>query len=249
MIDLSGKTALVSGASRGIGAAIADRLNASGAFTIGTATTPEGATRITQRLTAGAGGGGKGMVLDVSSTDSVTSLAQSLTQSNYSIDILINNAAVTKDNLMVRMTDEEWERVIETNLNSIFRLSRCFLRGMIKARAGRIINISSVVGATGNSGQTNYAATKAGIVGFTRSLAQEVGTRNITVNAVAPGFINTDMTNALADKQKEQLLQRIALRRFGEVDDIAHAVMFLASDTAAYITGHTLHVNGGMYFG
>ncbi len=247
-MDFSGKTALVSGASRGIGAAIADRLSAGGAYTIGTATTPEGATNITKRL-ANAAGGGAGIVLDISSTDSIAALARSLLDAAHTVDILINNAAITKDNLMVRMTDDDWERVIETNLNSIFRMTRCFLRGMIKAKAGRIINIGSVVGAAGNSGQTNYAATKAGLVGFTRALAQEVGVRNITVNAIAPGFIDTDMTRALTDKQKAALLQQIPLRRFGEVDDVAQAAVFLASAAAAYITGHTLHVNGGMYCG
>ena len=247
-MKLKGKIALITGASRGIGAAVASQLSADGAYTIGTATTAKGALGINQRLSAGPEGG-KGMVLDVSDAGSIATLMQSLSDAGHRISILVNNAAITRDNLLVRMSDQDWDAVIETDLTSVFRLSRHVLRAMIKAREGRIINVTSVVGYTGNAGQVNYAAAKAGIVGFTRSLARELGSRGITVNAVAPGFIDTDMTGALSDGQKQALLDQIPLRRLGEVDDIAQAVAFLASDAAAYITGQTLHVNGGLYLG
>jgi 3-oxoacyl-[acyl-carrier protein] reductase len=241
-----GKVALITGASRGIGQAIAQSLGNEGAIVIGTATTEEGASKITQTLKS-AHLSGSGIVLNVADQSSIEA-AISWIKENYGMpSILVNNAAITQDNLLLRMKEEEWTAVIETNLNSIFRVTKACLRDMLKARFGRIINISSVVGSVGNPGQVNYAAAKAGLIGFTKSLAQEVGSRDITVNAVAPGFIETDMTRRLSEEQRQLLLQRIPMQRLGQVDDIASAVVFLASNSAGYISGQTLHVNGGMY--
>ena len=243
---LKGKVALVTGASRGIGQAIALQLGRVGATVIGTATSDNGAQAISDYLrTAGIAGGG--MKLNVTDAVEVDAVISALTQAHGDIGILVNNAGITRDNLLMRMKDDEWDDIIATNLSSVFRLSRAVLRGMMKARSGRIISIASVVGAMGNAGQTNYSAAKAGIMGFTKSLAREVGSRNITVNCVAPGFIDTDMTRALPEAQRQALLAHIPLGRLGSVDDIAHAVAFLASPTADYISGTTLHVNGGMY--
>lgn len=245
-MNLNDKVALVTGASRGIGAAIAEQLGKSGAVVIGTATTEAGAEKISARL-AEQGIRGTGKVLNVTDVESVADFLKSVTEEFGAPSILINNAGITKDNLLMRMTDDEWFDVINTNLSAIYRLSKGVLRGMMKSRWGRIINISSVVGAMGNAGQSNYAATKAGVAGFARSLAAEVGSRNITVNTVAPGFIDTDMTKVLPDEQKQQLLSRIPLGRLGSPDEIAAVVLFLASDAGSYITGETIHVNGGMY--
>lgn len=246
MMSQHGKIALVTGASRGIGHAIAFALGRAGATVIGTATTAEGAQKITQAFNT-AGIVGCGMVLDVSQQSSIDSLFDAI-KKHYSMPmILVNNAAITQDNLLLRMKEEEWEKVITTNLNSIFRLSKMVLRDMLKAHWGRIINISSVVGSTGNPGQVNYAAAKAGLLGFTKALAQEVGSRNVTVNAVAPGFIDTDMTRELSGEQRDLLLQRIPMQRLGNAEDVAAMVAFLASEAAGYITGQTLHINGGMY--
>lgn len=244
----TGKVALVTGASRGIGQAIALALGRDEATVIGTATTEEGAAKITQSFEA-AGIKGSGMVLNVAQQDSIDALFANLKERVGMPAILINNAAVTQDNLLLRMKDAEWDSVIETNLNSIYRVTKACLRDMIKARWGRIINISSVVGSTGNAGQVNYAAAKAGLIGFTKSLAQEVGSRDITVNAVSPGFIDTDMTRNLPEEQRNLLLSRIPMQRLGQGEDIAAAVVFLASNAAGYITGQTLHVNGGMFMG
>lgn len=240
------KIALVTGASRGIGAAIASRLSKAGMVVIGTATTESGAQQIDERLKA-EGNAGRGMVLNVTDADSVSQLIETVTKEYGVITVLVNNAGITKDNLLMRMLDEEWFDVINTNLSAVYRLSKACLRGMLKARWGRIVNISSIVGAMGNAGQTNYSATKAGVMGFTRSLAKEIGSRNITVNAVAPGFIDTDMTRALPEEQRQALVQGIALARLGQPDEIASVVEFLCSDGAAYITGETIHVNGGLY--
>lgn len=241
-----GKVALITGASRGIGQAIAQSLGNEGAIVIGTATTEEGASKITEALKS-AHLSGSGIVLNVADQSSIEA-AISWIKENYGMpSILVNNAAITQDNLLLRMKEEEWTTVIETNLNSIFRVTKACLRDMLKARFGRIINISSVVGSVGNPGQVNYAAAKAGLIGFTKSLAQEVGSRDITVNAVAPGFIETDMTRRLSEEQRQLLLQRIPMQRLGQVEDIASAVVFLASNSAGYISGQTLHVNGGMY--
>jgi 3-oxoacyl-[acyl-carrier protein] reductase len=240
------KIALVTGASRGIGQAIALKLGQQGAIVIGTATTEEGADRITKALQQQQVQG-CGIVMNVVNPESVEQ-AMELIKKNYkSPDILINNAAVTQDNIMLRMKAEEWSSVIETNLNSLYRVTRNCLRDMVKARWGRIISIGSVVGSTGNIGQVNYATAKAGLLGFTKALALEVGSRNITVNAVSPGFIDTDMTRELSEESRELLVQRIPLQRIGSVEDVASAVCFLVSDAANYITGQTLHVNGGMY--
>ncbi len=244
--DLSGELALVTGASRGIGAGIADALAGAGATVIGTATTPAGAQDISARL-AGAGRRGRGIVLDVTRPEDVTGAQKDVETREGPVTILVNNAGIARDNLVMRMKDEEWDAVIATNLSAAFHLSRAFLRGMLKARHGRIINIASVVGATGNAGQANYAASKAGLTGLTRSLAREVGSRGITVNVVAPGFIATDMTSALSEEQRQALLTQVPLQRLGSVADVAYAVLFLASPAAAYVTGETLHVNGGMY--
>jgi len=247
-MPLSNEIALVTGASRGIGKAIAGVLGRRGATVIGTATSVGGAGGISEALSA-AGISGTGHVLNVTDPDSIAELLKKVQDEFGAPTILVNNAGITRDNLMMRMKDEEWNEVIETNLTSAFRMSKACLRGMMKARHGRIIMISSVIGATGNPGQANYAATKAGVIGFAKSLAREIGSRGITVNAVAPGFIDTDMTRALPDEQREALLGQIALGRLGDVADIANAVAFLASADAAYITGETIHVNGGMYMG
>ncbi|HXC08863.1 MAG TPA: 3-oxoacyl-ACP reductase FabG [Steroidobacteraceae bacterium] len=241
---LNGEIALVTGATRGIGAAIADRLSREGARVIGTATTPEGAARISESLAAR---GGRGAVLDVVKPDSVAALLEDIEAKEGAIGILCNNAGITRDTLLLRMKEEDWNAVIDTNLASVFRMSKAVLRGMMKARKGRIVSITSVVGLTGNPGQANYAAAKAGIIGFTKSLAREVGSRGITVNAIAPGFIDTDMTRALAEAQRASLNAQIPLGRLGQPADIAAAVAFLCSADGAYITGETLHVNGGMY--
>jgi 3-oxoacyl-[acyl-carrier protein] reductase len=241
---LNGEIALVTGASRGIGAAIAERLCSDGARVIGTATTPEGAARITETLAAR---GGRGAVLDVISQESIDALIGDIEAKEGSVGILCNNAGITRDTLLLRMKQDDWDAVIQTNLASVFRLSKAVLRGMMKARKGRIVSITSVVGLTGNPGQANYAAAKAGIIGFTKSLAREVGSRGITANAIAPGFIDTDMTRALNEAQHAALNAQIPLGRLGQPADIAGAVAFLCSADGAYITGETLHVNGGMY--
>jgi 3-oxoacyl-[acyl-carrier protein] reductase len=241
---LNGEIALVTGASRGIGAAIAHRLSGDGARVIGTATTQEGASRISESLSAQ---GGRGAVLDVTRQDSIEALIKDIEAKEGSIGILCNNAGITRDTLLLRMKQEDWDSVLQTNLASVFRLSKAVLRGMMKARKGRIISITSVVGLTGNPGQANYAAAKAGIIGFTKSLAREVGSRGITANAIAPGFIDTDMTRGLNEAQRTTLNSQIPLGRLGQPADIAGAVAFLCSADGAYITGETLHVNGGMY--
>lgn len=241
---LQGDIALVTGASRGIGAAIADELAARGAKVIGTATSETGAQAITQRLSAH---GGEGRVLDVTDGASVEGLIESIVKEHGGLSILVNNAGITRDQLLMRMKDEDWQAIMDTNLTSVYRTSKAVMRTMMKARKGRIINIASVVGVTGNPGQTNYAAAKAGIIAFSKSLAREVGSRGITVNVVAPGFIDTDMTRSLGDEQRKALEGTIALGRLGAPADIAQAVAFLASPAANYITGETLHVNGGMY--
>jgi 3-oxoacyl-[acyl-carrier protein] reductase len=243
---LQGQVALVSGATRGIGRAIALRLGAQGAKVIGTSTSADGAQSISDYLAA-AGAGGKGAVLDVNDGAAVEALVAEIEKEFGAVGILVNNAGITQDNLAMRMKELEWDAVIDTDLKSVFRLSRAVLRGMMKARAGRIINITSVVGSSGNPGQINYAAAKAGIAGMARSLAQEIASRNITVNCVAPGFIDTDMTRALNEQQRAAILGRIPLARLGTAEDVAAAVAFLASPQAGYITGTTLHVNGGMY--
>ncbi|QEY14876.1 3-oxoacyl-ACP reductase FabG [Cellvibrio sp. KY-GH-1] len=245
-MSLNDKVALVTGASRGIGAAIAEQLGKAGATVIGTATSQSGAEKISARFTE-LGIRGVGKVLNVTDADSVANLLKEVGDEFGAPAILVNNAGITKDNLLMRMSDEEWFDVINTNLSAIYRLSKGVLRGMMKARWGRIINISSVVGAMGNPGQSNYAATKAGVSGFARSLAAEVGSRNITVNTVAPGFIDTDMTKVLPEEQKQQLMSRIPLGRLGAPEEIASVVVFLASDAGSYISGETIHVNGGMY--
>ncbi|GAB2611439.1 3-oxoacyl-ACP reductase FabG [Novilysobacter erysipheiresistens] len=243
-LPLTGEIALVTGASRGIGAAIADELAAQGATVIGTATSEAGAKAIGERLSAG---GGHGRVLDVAAPDSITTLVDAIGKDIGAISILVNNAGITRDNLLMRMKDEDWQAIIDTNLTSVFRTSKAVMRSMMKARRGRIVNIASVIGVTGNAGQANYAAAKAGIIAFSKSLAKEIGSRGVTVNVVAPGFIDTDMTRALPEDAKDAMLGQIALGRFGEPADIARAVAFLAGPSAAYITGETLHVNGGMY--
>lgn len=237
------KIAIVSGASRGIGRAIAEKLAADGFFVVGTATSEGGAEAISAYLAEQ----GKGFKLNVADADSIESFIKTVSDAYGTPAVLVNNAGITRDNLLMRMKDEEWDDIINTNLTSIFRMSKAVLRGMMKVRYGRIINISSVVGSTGNAGQANYAAAKAGMVGFAKSLAKEVGSRGITVNTVAPGFIDTDMTKELSEELKKSLLGSIALGRLGQPQEIAHAVSFLASEQAAYITGETLHVNGGMY--
>ncbi len=241
---LKGEIALVTGASRGIGAAIADTLSAHGATVIGTATTQSGAEAIGARLTAQ---GGVGRALDVNAPGAIEALVEAVSKEFGAVSILVNNAGITRDNLLMRMKDEDWQAVIDTNLTSIYRASKAVMRGMMKARRGRIVNIASVIGATGNAGQANYAAAKAGVIGFSKSLAKEIGSRGVTVNVVAPGFIETDMTRDLPEDARETMLGQIALGRLGAPQDIADAVLFLASPAAAYITGETLHVNGGMH--
>jgi 3-oxoacyl-[acyl-carrier protein] reductase len=240
------KVALVTGASRGIGSAIADSLAAAGYRVVGTATSEKGAAAITERLHEF---DGAGMVLDVANAASVATLLKEIGERLGAPAILVNNAGITRDNLLMRMKEDEWNDVINTNLTALYRMSKAVLRGMMRARWGRIVNVTSVVGSMGNAGQSNYAATKAGSAGFARSLARELGSRSITVNAVAPGFIDTDMTRELADAQREAMLQQIPLGRLGAPDEIAAVVAFLCSDAAAYITGETIHVNGGMYMG
>ena len=243
---LEGKIVLVTGATRGIGKAIALTLGSSGATVIGTATSKLGADNISKMLVDNEISG-KGVVLNVIDNDQISSSVKSVNEDFGPIDILINNAGITKDNILLRMKEDEWEDIINTNLSSIYKMSKSVLRGMIKKRSGRIISITSVVGAMGNAGQSNYAAAKAGMIGFTKSLAREVGVRGITVNAIAPGFIETDMTDSLPDDQKEALASQIPMGRLGTADEIAQAVLFLAGDGSSYITGQTLHVNGGMY--
>lgn len=246
MSTLNGKIALVTGASRGIGQAIALKLASQGAFVFGTATSQKGAAAIdalfeTEQLS------GKGLVLDVTNNEQIEQMMDFFSENNQNPSILVNNAGITADNLLLRMEDDEWYNVIETNLNSIYKMSKACIKPMFRARWGRIISVGSVVGSSGNSGQVNYTAAKAGLIGFSKSLAQEIGSRNITVNVVSPGFIATDMTNGLPDMVKSELLKRIPLRTLGQPEDIAEAVAFLASDSAKYITGETIHVNGGMY--
>ncbi|AZG09216.1 3-oxoacyl-ACP reductase FabG [Pigmentiphaga sp. H8] len=245
-MELQGKVALVTGASRGIGKAIAAELAARGATVIGTATTQAGADTITEAL-GGFPAKGRGVVLQVNDAAAVDALVDEIGKADGGLHILVNNAGITRDTLAMRMKDEDWSAVIDTNLTAVFRLSRAVMRGMMKAKWGRIINVTSVVGASGNAGQANYAAAKAGVAGMTRALARELGSRNITVNCVAPGFIDTDMTRALGDEQTGALLGQIPLGRLGRPEDIAHSVAFLASPGAGYVTGATLHVNGGMY--
>ena len=241
---LQGEIALVTGASRGIGAAIADTLAAQGATVVGTATTDGGAQAIGERL---APLGGHGRRLDVTDGAAIDALVEAIAKEFGPVSILVNNAGITRDNLLMRMKDEEWSSILDTNLGSVYRTSKAVMRGMMKARKGRIVNIASVVGVTGNPGQTNYAAAKAGIIAFSKSLAKEIGSRGITVNVVAPGFIDTDMTRALPENAREALVGQIALGRLGAAQDIADAVAFLAGPGAGYVTGETLHVNGGMY--
>ena len=243
---MENKIALITGASRGIGQAIALKLGHDGAIVVGTATTQSGADAISQYLEK-AGITGMGIALNVNNVDQIDDAFKIIREKFGEIEILVNNAGVTRDNLLARMKDEEWDEIMDTDLKSVFRLSRAVLRPMMKARSGRIINISSVVGSIGNAGQSNYAAAKAGMFGFSKSLAREVGSRNITVNCIAPGFIDTDMTRALSDEQRQNLIQHVPLGRLGCSEEVAAAVAFLASPVAGYITGTTLHVNGGMY--
>ena len=246
MNSFEGKIVLVTGASRGIGQAIALTLGHAGATVIGTATSDKGADAISTKLKDN-NIAGQGLTLNVTNNDQITEVMSTIVENYGSVDILVNNAGITRDNLLMRMKEEEWDDIMNTNLSSVFKMSKAVLRGMMKKKAGRIISIASVVGAMGNAGQTNYAAAKAGIMGFTKSLAREVGTRGITVNAVAPGFIQTDMTDALPEEQKASLASQIPLGRLGSPDEIASAVLFLAGEGGAYITAQTLHVNGGMY--
>ncbi len=244
-MQMSKKIALVTGASRGIGRAIAEKLVTDGFFVLGTATSENGASAISAYLADN----GKGLVLNVAESESIAAVMKAITDEYGVPAVLVNNAGITRDNLLMRMKDEEWDDIINTNLTSVFRMSKAVLRGMMKAKTGRIINIGSVVGSTGNAGQTNYATAKAGLLGFTKSMAKEVGSRGITVNTVAPGFIDTDMTKELNDDVKTAILGGIPLARLGNPEEIAHAVSFLASEGASYITGETLHVNGGMFMG
>ncbi|NIL93711.1 MAG: 3-oxoacyl-ACP reductase FabG [Woeseiaceae bacterium] len=239
---LEGEVALVTGASRGIGAAIAQALQTAGATVVGTATSESGAAAITAAL----GDSGRGIVLDIADDDSVAAAVKDIQGTEGSPTIVVNNAGITRDNLLMRMKPEEWDDVLSTNLSGVYRVSKACLRGMMKAKKGRIINIASVIGVMGNAGQANYAAAKAGIIGFSKSLAREIGSRNITVNVVAPGFIDTDMTRVLPEDQRDAMLAQVPLGRLGDGDDIAGAVVFLASPAGSYITGETLHVNGGM---
>ena len=246
MSDLQGKIALVTGASRGIGKAIATQLAEQGAIVIGTATSDAGAAAITEYLQAS---GGKGMTLNVTEPGASEALVKAITDEFGAVEILVNNAGITRDNLLMRMKDDEWQAIMDTNLTSIFSLSKAVLRGMMKKRCGRIVNVGSVVGSSGNAGQANYAAAKAGVIGFSKSLAREVASRGITVNVVAPGFIDTDMTKALSDEQREAIFKDIPANRLGQPEEVAATVAFLVSDGAAYISGETIHVNGGMYMG
>jgi len=246
MLAIDGKVALVTGATRGIGKAIALQLASQGAIVIGTATSESGAQSISAALKE-AGNTGTGMVLNVSDADSVATTLKAVVEAYGAPAILVNNAGITRDNLLMRMKNDEWDDVVNTNMSSIFRMAKGCLRGMTKARWGRVINISSVVGSMGNAGQANYAAAKAGVEGFSRAMAREVASRNVTVNSIAPGFIATDMTEALGEEQKDALRTQIPLQRLGTPEDIATLVGFLASDAGAYITGETIHVNGGMY--
>ena len=241
---LAGEVALVTGASRGIGAAIADELAAQGATVVGTATSDAGAAAIGERLAAA---GGHGRKLDVTDPAAIDALVEGIAKEFGAVSILVNNAGITRDNLLLRMKDEDWQAILDTNLSSVYRTSKAVMRNMMKARKGRIVNIASVIGVTGNAGQANYAAAKAGIIAFSKSMAREIGVRGVTVNVVAPGFIDTDMTRGLPEEAKQAMLGQIALGRLGEPADIARAVAFLAGPAAAYITGETLHVNGGMY--
>ena len=241
-ISIENQVALVTGASRGIGAAIAETLIAAGAYVIGTATSEAGATAISERL----GNGGIGKVLNVSDADSIANLMKDLKANNKLPTILVNNAGVAKDNLLMRLKDDEWDWLMDTNLKSVYRMSKACIRPMMKARTGRIITIGSVIGSMGNPGQSVYAAAKAGLIGFSKSLAKEIGSRNITVNVISPGFIQTDMTKDMDEANKEALMKDVPLGKLGEAQDIANAVLFLASDMGNYITGETLHVNGGM---
>lgn len=245
-MELENEIVLVSGASRGIGQAIALDLGSNGAYIYGTATSEKGAENISKYMKNN-GIEGKGLVMNVTDEDSISGVIKTIADDKGAISILVNNAGITRDNLLMRMKTDEWEDIMTTNLSSVFRLSKAVLRGMMKARKGRIISIASVVGVSGNAGQTNYSAAKAGVIGFSKSLAQEVGSRGITVNVVAPGFIDTDMTKALPDEQKDALLSKVPLGRLGDAQEIANAVTFLASKSASYITGETIHVNGGMY--
>ncbi|MCL1143021.1 3-oxoacyl-ACP reductase FabG [Shewanella gaetbuli] len=241
--NLEGKVALVTGASRGIGRAIAETLVKAGAVVIGTATSEKGAAAIQEYL----GDKGYGLVLNVTDSESVANLYSQIKEKAGDVDILVNNAGITRDNLMMRMKDDEWQDIIDTNLTSLFKLSKPVMRSMMKKRHGRIISIGSVVGTMGNAGQVNYSAAKAGLIGFTKSLAREVASRQITVNAISPGFIQTDMTDELTPEQQQAIMSQVPMERLGQAQEIANAVLFLASDSAAYITGETLHVNGGMY--
>lgn len=245
MNDLEGKVAIVTGASRGIGKAIAENLSASGAFVLGTATTDAGAASISSYLA----GNGRGLVLRVDEDESIEHFFSAIKGEFDAPLILVNNAGITRDNIALRMKNDEWGDVIETNLSAVFKVTKAALRGMTKARWGRVINISSVVGSMGNAGQSNYAAAKAGVEGYSRSLASELASRNITVNCIAPGFIATDMTDSLPDEQKEMLLSRVPAGRLGEANEVAALVSFLAGNVAGYITGETVHINGGMYMG
>ncbi|MFT6689938.1 MAG: 3-oxoacyl-[acyl-carrier protein] reductase [Colwellia sp.] len=242
MFSLDGKVILVTGASRGIGKAIATQLKALGGNVIGTATSEHGAANISEYL-----GEGQGLVLNVTDDASISAMFDLIKEKHGAVDVLVNNAGITRDNLLMRMKDDEWNDIINTNLTSVFKISKAVLRAMMKKRHGRIINIGSVVGTMGNAGQVNYATAKAGLIGFTKSLAREVASRGITVNTVSPGFIDTDMTQTLTDEQKEGIFAQVPANRLGKPEEIANAVAFLASDGAAYITGETLHVNGGMY--
>jgi len=246
MFDLTGKVALVTGASRGIGKAIAMQLIQQGATVVGTATSDKGAQAISDYI-KDSGNGGKGMTLNVTDDESISQVLKAMTEEFGAPDILINNAGITRDNLIMRMKDSEWDDIMHTNLNSVFKLSKAVMRGMMKKKNGRIVSVGSVVGSTGNGGQANYAAAKAAVIGFSKSMAREIASRGITVNVVSPGFIDTDMTRSLSNEQKEAIFSDIPANRLGQPEEIAAAVAFLCSDAAAYITGETLHVNGGMH--